>query len=230
MGRNIVLLHGWGQNAPDKLEVLASELNKSGFKSRVFRLPGFGSSEPSDTWGVEEYGNWVIEKLKKEKIKLPILFGYSFGGQIAAFIAANQLYPLSSLVLCASGAIRKPASMHKQIIKFFSNIKVLAPFKLLFRKVYINMYPNSDYHNSSGTMQKILTRVINQDLSNLLPKIKVPTLIIWGENDRTLPLSLGRETLALIKNSKLITLSDATHSIPYSHPKNIAEIINNFTK
>jgi len=46
--------------------------------------------------------------------------------------------------------------------------------------IYRKRIGSSDYRNASGIMRKILVKTVNDDIKQLLPKIKVPTLLLWG--------------------------------------------------
>lgn len=224
MARTVVLLHGWGKNAPENLEQLTGELKKHQIKALVLKLPGFMSPEPSTPWGIEEYASWVYEQLKEKHIKLPILFGHSFGGQIATYIAIHDLYPLTGLVLCASASIRPQPKLHKRIIGFLASI---SPFSFNWLTRYL--FPTSDYYSATPIMKQILARVTRQDLSTELSQITIPTLILWGELDQSTPPQLAEQTHNQIHNSKLVFFPDASHSLPYSHSSQITiEIVKFF--
>jgi pimeloyl-ACP methyl ester carboxylesterase len=56
-----------------------------------------------------------------------------------------------------------------------------------------------------------MVKVINDNLLNLLPDIKVPSLLIWGENDQDTPVYMGKIMEEKIYDSGLIILKDAGH-------------------
>jgi len=63
-------------------------------------------------------------------------------------------------------------------------------------------------------MREILVKIVNEDLTDLLPLIDVPTLIIWGEKDDILPVSHGRCMKQLLKDAQLEIIPNAGH-FPY---------------
>ena len=67
--------------------------------------------------------------------------------------------------------------------------------------------------------------MIKTDLTAEFKKISVPTLIIWGQDDRITPLSDGQLINKLIKNSKLKTIEGARHAPFYTHAGEVAGII-----
>lgn len=232
MTEDIVLLHGWGKKAPTNLKQLDKELEKMGWKTHLLVLPGFGlQPDPPDDWGIVEYANWVKKVLFKKKIKRPLLFGHSFGGQIAAVIATDDQFPISGLILCSAAAVRK-TPIHKRLLKSLAQKTGFLPqgIRSRFRLIMANFLPHSDYYQASQNMKKILSTVVNQDLTRLLPRIKVKTLVLWGAADQTLPPGLGQNTHELIEGSGFIIVEGATHSLPYTHFEKVASEITDYFK
>ena len=66
-GKDIILLHGWGQNI-EMMEPLGNPLS-SKYHITILDFPGYGkSSEPDEVWSVSDYANLVHELVKKLKI------------------------------------------------------------------------------------------------------------------------------------------------------------------
>ena len=64
-----------------------------------------------------------------------------------------------------------------------------------------------------------------EDLKPLVPRITLPTLVLWGEKDSMVPISDGyylKESLAKVK---LVIFKNEGHKLPYNKPKKIAEEI-----
>ena len=100
----------------------------------------------------------------------------------------------------------------------------------MLKNLLYKLTRESDYKNASPHMGKTMINFIKSDISLNLNKISVPTLIIWGENDRILPLKDGEKMHELIKNSTLKIIKGARHSPQYTHPLEVADVIvNNIT-
>ena len=98
-GKDIVLLHGWGQNI-EMMKPLGDNLC-SNHRITILDLPGFGESEdPKEVWNIGDYSNMLEEFLKKLDIKKPVIMGHSFGGRIAIRYSAN--HTIEKLVLFGS--------------------------------------------------------------------------------------------------------------------------------
>jgi pimeloyl-ACP methyl ester carboxylesterase len=70
---------------------------------------------------------------------------------------------------------------------------------------------SSDYSQASPMMRAILSKVVNEDLCHLMPKIKAPTLLFWGERDTATPLADAKRMEQLIPDAGLVTVAGAGH-------------------
>ena len=115
-GKDIVLLHGWGQNI-EMMDKLGKGLEKK-YHITILDLPGFGrSSEPAFGWTIYDYYEMLVEFLKKLKIKNPVLVGHSFGGRISIIYSAKN--KVDKLVLLASPYKRSvKKDSHQWIVGF----------------------------------------------------------------------------------------------------------------
>ena len=60
-------------------------------------------------------------------------------------------------------------------------------------------------------MRQCLVKVVNEDLTDLIHNINVPTLLIWGEKDDAVPLSDGRLMEKLIPDAGLVVFEGCGH-------------------
>ena len=103
-------MHGWEARA-GKLEPLADELRKLGWKVENLELPGFGLPVPKTVWGVDDYADWVKEKAGGECV----VFGHSFGGRVAIKLAAKGA--ARGAVLCAPGGLSRPGKVKRVLFR-----------------------------------------------------------------------------------------------------------------
>ena len=102
-GKDIVLLHGWGQNI-EMMKPIGDNLCIN-HRITILDLPGFGESEePKEVWNIGDYSNMLEEFLNRLDIKKPVIMGHSFGGRIAIRYSAN--HSIEKLVLFGSPCIR----------------------------------------------------------------------------------------------------------------------------
>ena len=77
-GKDIILLHGWGQNIEMMKPIGDNFCDR--FRVTILDFPGFGQSEePKEAWTINRYAEMLEEFVKKLKIKKPIVMGILLG-------------------------------------------------------------------------------------------------------------------------------------------------------
>ncbi len=193
-GKDVVLLHGWGQNK-EMMSYIFDYL-KSSFHVYALDFPGFGESEePKEAWGVKEYEDMFREFIEKNNIEKPILIGHSFGCRVAIRYAAD--YPNDINKMCLTGAAGiKP----KRGLDYHLKTKAYKAGKWFLQKTgqeeklleLQNKSGSEDYRNATGIMRATLVKVVNDDVSDILKDVKCPVLLVWGELDEAAPLWMGK--------------------------------------
>ena len=221
-GKDIILLHGWGQNI-EMMEPLGNPLS-SKYHITILDFPGYGkSAEPDEVWDVSDYAELVHELVKKLKIKKPTLIGHSFGGRVAIVYAS--IYEVDRVVLFGAPCVRSERkSLKESILKTAKKLPGMDKIGE-FAKKYIG---STDYRNATPVMRKTLVNVINQDLSEEAKKIKAPTLLIWGSLDTEAPIEDAKKLEALLEDGALITLEGCTHYAYLEALQQVVNILKNF--
>jgi pimeloyl-ACP methyl ester carboxylesterase len=84
-----------------------------------------------------------------------------------------------------------------------------SPGRALKKAVY-NRIASTDYRDA-GPLRPILVKVVNEDLSGLLPRIRSSTLLVWGSDDDAVPLAHARRMESLIPDAGLVIFEGAGH-------------------
>lgn len=233
--KNIVLLHGWGANTK-KLAPLANSLKKLNWKVLVCELPGFDAPEPDSIWNVDDYTRFVVRRafsiFGKEKY---FVFGHSFGGRVAIKMSLYEENPICGVVLCATGGISR-GNLIKRLLfkslavlgKVFANIS--PEFGHYWKTLLYKIAREHDYERASSRMKKVFQKVIAEDLKPLIPEIKIPLLVLWGEEDKITPV---KDAYFIARNSKkasIFTYQNEGHRLPYERPDDVAEKIDQWAK
>ena len=214
-GEPVILLHGWG--CTHQIYSAIQQILSTKYKVYNFDFPGFGDSEePTEVWGTEEYTCMVESFVKDNNITCPALVGHSFGGRISIIFASRN--NVSRVVLVDAAGI-KPKRPLKYYFKVYSFklIKWLCNTflpKAQAQKIIDKRRKNagsSDYNNASPMMRAILSKVVNEDLTCLLPKITAPTLLFWGNMDTATPLSDAKTMERLIPDAGLVVAHGTGH-------------------
>ncbi|MEI8055496.1 MAG: alpha/beta hydrolase [bacterium] len=209
-GVPLLLLHGWGCSA-EAVAKLQKHLARQ-FTTYAIDLPGFGlSTVPEEIWGSAEYANSIAQFINAVKIIDPILIGHSMGGKIIIELVARKLVNVKKIVLISSAGVRLPRSFKLNLrICFFKILKFLSIFGLQL-EMYKKKFGSADYKNASGRMRSILVKVVNEDVTALLSQIKVPTLLLWGDQDTSTPLAAGAIMHKMISGSEFKVFSGSGH-------------------
>lgn len=89
---------------------------------------------------------------------------------------------------------------------------------------------SSDYKASANVLKETMKLIVNEDLSYLLPKISVPTLIFWGSLDTATPISDAKKMEKLIPDSGLIEYAGSSHFSYLENLNNFNTVVNEFLK
>lgn len=203
-GTPVLLLHGWGGSSGSMRPIL--NLLKDRFSVINIDLPGFGRTNLPKSFSIEDYASFIKDFLSALDIDRADLITHSFGGRIAIYLAV--LYPelVNRLVLVNAAGIRRRPPMYW--VKLLL-VKTLGKIESLKPRIY-DLIGSKDW-KEAGILRQTLVRVVNSDLKSLLSKIHQRTLIIWGENDRDVPISSARIMNRQIPGSELVIIKDAGH-------------------
>lgn len=231
-GAPMILMHGWGCSHATVKSIAAT----ASLTHKVYNLdmPGFGDSpEPVGVWSVYDYANLVERFIQLEKINRPILAGHSFGGRVAIILASHL--PIDSIVLIDAAGI-KPHRTLKYYFKVYSFKASKAIMRLFMSKAAYekrvdamrSKRGSSDYANATPRMRAIMSKVVNEDLTELLPKISAPALLIWGENDTATPMRDARLMEKLIPDAGLVSFQGCGHFSFLDNPLQFKAVLQSF--
>lgn len=224
-GRDVVLLHGWGQNI-EMMDPIGKRLQKD-FRITILDLPGFGqSSEPDFAYTIYDYYEIFCEFLRRLKIKNPILIGHSFGGRISILYSAKNKVEKVVLLAAPFKRSNKKNSIKVKILKILKRIPVIKELEH-YMKTKIG---SSDYRNASLMMRKILVNVVNEDLTEYLRQIDASCILIWGSMDDAVPLEDAKYAESIMKDAGLIVYDGCTHYAYLERLDQTISILNNFLK
>jgi pimeloyl-ACP methyl ester carboxylesterase len=238
-GAPVVFFHGAGGllGQEDMLERVARR-----FHVYAPEWPGYGAEggeeKLDDMLDFALHGWDVIDALGLER--RPSLIGHSMGGMIAAEMACIANAAVEKLVLIGSAGLwldKHPVPDIFAMLPFelarvlfadpksgekiltggidFSNMDALQQF----------MVQNS---RRLGTAGKILFPIPNRRLSKRLYRLRAPTLLVWGREDRLIPLVYAERWQQLVPGAKLAIVDAAGHMVPYEQPEKTAGEIERF--
>ncbi len=204
-GEKVLLLHGWGP--PVTLEAHlrpVAEMLRDDFRVTALEFPGHGSSgKPAGAWGVTEYARWTAEMLRRLDAAPATVVAHSFGGRVALRLAADEPALVSRMVLTGCAGIREEATAKgkkraaayqrgKKALEILKRVPPLRPLAGLAQEKLLKRHASADYLALDPDMRATFVRIVNEDLRPLLPMVRQPAMLVWGENDAATPLWMGR--------------------------------------
>jgi 2-hydroxy-6-oxonona-2,4-dienedioate hydrolase len=234
----LVLLHGIGASA-DRWLCVASTLSRY-YQLIIPDIVGFGySDKPTIGYTMDFFVKFFEDFLRKLEVARLSIIGTSFGGYLATEFTIRNLEKVDKLILAApAGAMRTSTRVLDQYI-----MAALYPTYENASRAFRDMayepggvseetirdfmnrmrLPNAKY----AFMSTLLAIRDSKDLSGGLSKISVPTLLIWGANDRMIPLTYSRE-YTKIPNSQLTIIDNCGHTPFVEKPAEFNNIVLNF--
>jgi pimeloyl-ACP methyl ester carboxylesterase len=227
----VILIHGAGGTHlswPPQIRRLAEE------KIYVPDLPGHGKSEGEGRQSIDEYADDVIAFMAELKIRSAVLVGISLGSAVALTLALKHPKQVLGLVLLGSGS-KLPVS--PMLLETAGNpIAFESAVETVIKDCFSPESPQNLIELSKRTMLEIRPPVLlgdllacNQfDVTSQLDKIKTPTLIICGAEDKMTPLKFSELLQAGIVNSQLHALDNAGHMVMQEQPDAVADLLKQF--
>ncbi len=222
IGRPVVLVHGLGGRSEDWRN-LAPHLAGAGFRVYLPDLVGYGQSDrPADfSYSVADEANVVIGFFDALGLKQVDLGGWSMGGWIAQRIAAEHPDRVRKLMLFDSAGLFIRPDWNTALFTPITAAELADLDALLMpHPPSIPGFVAKDIlrasHRNAWIIHRALTSMLTgrDTTDNLLPQLKMPVLIVWGEVDRITPISEGEAIHRLIPQSQLEITPECGHLAP----------------
>ena len=224
----VLLLHGWGGNLNSFLH-LEKYLVANKFSVIALDFPGFGGSEtPTENWALDDYVKVVAQLLDAEHIEKANLICHSFGGRVGILFTSQNQSKVDKLILVDSAGIKPRFSLIKKVKIFrYKLLKKLKKAGIIKRN--LSDFGSTDYKALPDDMKPVFNRIVNRDLTEEAKTIKVPTLIIWGKDDKDTPLYMAKKLNKIIQDSAIITF-EGGHFAYLNNADKFNLIVNEFLK
>jgi len=218
-GEPLVLLHGAGGNSGwlNYVQALSEK-----FTVYLPSHPGYGKSDRPE-WletmaDLASFYTWFLEEQGLEGTRA---IGFSMGGWLASEIAANCRHAFSKLMLVDAAGIQPKQGE-------IADIFIISPAQvteLLFHDPkqapeYESIYggePTPEQTDIAERNREMSVRICwkpymyDLRLPGLLSRVSMPTRIVWGANDRLIPLECGQMFNKAIPGSDLVVINDCGH-------------------
>ena len=249
-GRDVLLIHGFASSTYT-WEKVAPLLQQLGYHVWALDMKGFGWSDkpkgaPLDPLTlVEEVRKWM----DAVGLKDAVFAGNSLGGGVAWLMALLHPDKVHSLILVDAAAypIKMPFIMRLAGLPLSAGVAKLSFSRGIVRHGLSDVYHDRDrvtneqvdaYYDRLRTKNALnaqiaVVRALDltkyEEYIRRIPEIKTRTLIIWGENDRWIPLHVGQRLSRELSASTLAVIPSCGHIPQEEHPdvtaKHMAEFI-----
>ncbi len=231
----ILILHGWNLSS-EKYFPLQKELGKRGYNVYCPDLPGFGKTKlPKASFFLSDYCDFVKQFVAENKLNKVILIGHSFGGRIGIKLAAQNSNLIQILILTGTPGINPVPTIKVQIFlslaklgNLIFSLPLLSSAKDLFRKFLYKAANASDYYNTNDYMLETFRKTVKESLVPYMSQMNTPTLLLWGKEDKMVPIGIARKMNKIIKNSELVMIENARHGVPWTHSKEFTDEVEKF--
>ena len=231
---SILLMHGSG------LTHIVWSLHEQFYASQGFNilsvdLPGHGNSEGPSLKSIEEISDWVKSLMNVLDIKKIIIIGHSQGCLVGIDFASRYPNLINDLVLVA-GSYKMP--VNQDLIDYAEAgdekaILLMMKWGYEGSKAFIGGNPVKKIINSSREIREVLAVDLNacnnyKGGKESLEKINCPTLCIFGDLDKMVPLEVGNKMASMIKNSEKKVINNCGHMIIFEKAFEMRKIVKEF--
>lgn len=244
--KTIIFVHGLGSYSQAWIRNI--EVLKSEYRCIAIDLPGYGkSSKEPHNGGMPFYAGIVKELTEVLQLKNVYLAGHSMGGQIA--ITTQLLYPnlAKGLMLVAPAGFE---SFHKGQRQWFREVMTVDGVKLTTAEAIVNnlasnfyrmpeeaefmitdrmaMRTASDFEAYCYAVVRSVHGMVDYPVLSYLKDIRIPTLILFGENDNLIPnrylnpgftADIAENGAKAIEGSKLVMVPECGHFMMFEKPE-----------
>jgi 2-hydroxy-6-oxonona-2,4-dienedioate hydrolase len=242
----VIFIHGVGANAGrwrNNLEPIAA----AGYRCMALDLPGHGFAQkgPAFAYGVMGYAEFIERFLAERSIKRANFVGTSLGAHIAAMVACRHPEVVKSLILVGATGLfpigaeasrniasrivdRGRAGIERKLKVVMFDDSVVGS-ETIDEEWMINNSPGAD--EAFARLADYFVRQIDSDaVGERLAALgaAIPKVLIWGEQDRSVPLAIGQKAQELLGGVPLRVIAEAAHAPHLEKPQAFNEIVVNF--
>ncbi len=231
--------HNMWENQIDKL--------KSKYNCITYDIRGLGKSNPGDgQYTMESFVDDLEAVMEETGVIKPVLCGLSMGGYISLRAVEKMEEKFSGLILCDTKSnadtnevkLNRAADVKKinsEGVKNFTREFIRKCFTADFMENHSDKFTeiieNSAQYSPVGLKGCLLAMAGRTDTTVYLSQIKIPTLVVCGEEDRLTPPDTMKKLSGMILSSKFHTIPGAAHMSPVENPnlfnKYLLDFLNN---
>lgn len=200
-----------------------------------------GSTDPPERFGLDGYADCLAGFLEKLGLDTACVAGLSFGGILALALQPRHSAMSSALILAsayAGWAGSLPPEVAAKRLRQALALADAAPeafVGVLLPTMFSKTMPGETVDDFRASMQafhpqgfRAMARASAEDVRDVLPRVEVPTLLVYGDRDARAPLAVAEALQAGISGSKLVVLPNAGHLCNIEAPDEFNAAVRSF--
>lgn len=191
--QTILFLHGWGGNKNSFISAI--NFFKHNYNILSISMPPTKKSCVPLT--MYDYKHLILQVLTLHNISKVNIICHSFGMRVSLMLASSNLI-IEKLIVTGGAGINTSSSLLKKINSQHKTI-LLKKHSSLFNK-----FASADYKILKGVDRTTFKNIVNKNLTDYIKLLKCPTLLFWGNNDKSTPLTFTKIFQHLHSNTKTI--------------------------
>ena len=244
-GVPVVFIHGFPTSSHLWHDVVP--FMPPGHRIVVLDLLGFGRSDRPLDRGVDAraHANRLVEIFDELRIDQACVVGHGFGGGVAQACAIEHASRVSHLGLVDSVGFDHWPALGRSLTRAALPVMPLLPPHVLIGVLHTDLLRGYEHSERAGHAIDLYLRPFdcvegrdsiaahlkgigsadNKTLASSLRGITAPTAIVWGKEDRVMPLNIARKLAAEIPNASLEIISGVRHFTPTEAPRAVAAAV-----
>jgi pimeloyl-ACP methyl ester carboxylesterase len=229
-GQPLLLLHGLF-GALSNWEGVVNRFSQN-FKVLIPMLPIY--EMPIKEAGLEGLRKFVEDFVALKKLENMIIMGNSLGGHIALLYTLNNGDKVRKLILTGSSGLFEDSmggSYPKRGNYTYIKERVSYTFydpNVASKELVDEVFEITNSIPKCMRIVAIAKSAQRHNMADEIPKIKIPTLLVWGLNDPITPPVVAYEFNRLIPNSDLKFIDRCCHAPMMEHPEKFNELVEDF--
>lgn len=230
-GPVLVLLHGFTQDSRvwrPQLESLSAH-----FTLIAWDAPGAGQSpDPPETFGISDWAHSLAGLLDACGVQQAHILGLSWGGLLAQEFYRRHAERVLSLVLADTyagwkGSLPEPIPQERLAACLQDALLPPSDFVPRYLPGMFSEFPSQEIQERLAVIMAdfhplgfrlMATALAQADTRDLLPTIRVPTLLIWGDADQRSPMRVAYQMRDAMPTARLAVISGAGHVSNFEAP------------
>jgi pimeloyl-ACP methyl ester carboxylesterase len=230
-GPAIIVLHGL-MGALSNFEATFNHFSNKGYKVLIPELPLY--TLPLIQTNVKNLAIFLHEFMVFKKIDKAMLLGNSLGGHIALYFTKHYPEKVNALILTGSSGLYENAmggSFPKRGNYEYIEQKARDVFydpKVATKELVDNVYATVNDRMKALKTLSIAKSAIRHNMANDLPKMTLPSCLIWGKQDGVTPPNVADDFHKLLPNSSLFWIDKCGHAAMMEKPLEFNQILDNW--